>query len=468
MTKWSDLYGPASMNLGQLAFLNTVDAAHMAPGAAVGNIGYTPANKAGETFGGQIMAPIVAVGDASMNFQTDANTSFLYLNGGACRLQYAKATGKLSYIVNSLNIFSVDLNGNVNTPSTVTAGEVDVGVGGALKLQNDGTYPTLFFDQANAYIQYNVSNQNFYIVRGGTVRMTMVANGDTTFAANVAANTFYSSGIQCSGAASIATLSVTGTITCPDIYPCNTGRFRITGNANQSYIFFDTAGSNQSYMYWDYNSTTFVYVSQGYVRLTISGQGQATFSNGVQVNGTFGCSAQGFFTGNLNAAINGGIAANCVMVGFFQSGAWFNMQSVGVNVNTVACTAGYGSGASVNWSCSPSDRRLKENIERPSLDALDVVRKLPVWSCDYIAPRPNDADLEDPEAWPEIREHWPFSFMADEVDAAMPCATIKNDGLPVALHPQHLIATLWAAVQQLTDRLENAEAKLAAFPGVAP
>jgi hypothetical protein len=103
-----------------------------------------------------------------------------------------------------------------------------------------------------------------------------------------------------------------------------------------------------------------------------------------------------------------------------------------------------------------SDRLRKANIKQPALDPLAIVRNLPIWSCDY-APKP----AADGPEWEAPPEHWPFSFMADEVDAVLPHAAIKgvgeDEGRPVALHPHHLIAVLWAAVQQLTARLEALE-----------
>jgi hypothetical protein len=158
----------------------------------------------------------------------------------------------------------------------------------------------------------------------------------------------------------------------------------------------------------------------------------------------------------INAPISPNQAANQVMVGYYAGGSYFNAQSMGIGVSGTSAIAGYSSGSSSNctWSTTPSDRRLKENVEKPSRDPLDVVRNLPIWSCDFVP----KVTAEDPENWPTPREHWPFSFMADEVDAVMPHATIKVDERPVALHPQHLIAVLWAAVQQLEAKVQALEA----------
>jgi hypothetical protein len=164
------------------------------------------------------------------------------------------------------------------------------------------------------------------------------------------------------------------------------------------------------------------------------------------------------FAQPLTAANPTAIAGNQVMTGFYQNATWYNAQMMGLNVNGTTVLLAYANGSNLQWSVVPSDRQLKDNIKEPSLDPLDVVRNLPIRSCDYV-PKPHPTD---PENWPAPREHWPFSFMADEVDAVLPHATIKgvgdDEGRPVALHPQHLVAILWAAVQQLTERLEKLEA----------
>jgi hypothetical protein len=363
------------------------------------------------SFTQQVTAGVVGVGDVSMYFQTDTVASYINLNGFNCRLQYTKASGLLQYVVNNKSVAAIDLNGSVTATGSVVSGP-----GGRMQLNPDGTYQNLFFDSNNAYLQYNTSNQALYYVTAGTIRMTILTNGDTTFAANVAANVLYSSSVQC-----------TGGIACKGV------------DAQGGVIYC------------------------GSLRPTDINTGSGITCGPLQTT-QLGCSGQGFFTGNLNAATNYGQNANAVVTGFYQDAAWFNGQTVGAHVSGTVGIIGYATSNNIQWSTSASDRRLKENIKRPSLDPLDVVRKLPIWSCDYIAPRPKDADLERPEIWPQVREHWPFSFMADEVDAAMPNATIKDDdGRAIALHPQHLIATLWAAVQQLTDRLESSEAKLAAL-----
>jgi hypothetical protein len=184
--------------------------------------------------------------------------------------------------------------------------------------------------------------------------------------------------------------------------------------------------------------------------------GTLTVSGAASIGGTLNVG------GAITAASGANTVANQVMVGVYVNGSWYNAQSMGVSPGGTTGVVVYNNSNSSTWSMAASDRRLKENIQKPSLDPLALVRNLPIWSCDYISPVKPDPKVDDPEVWTVPPEHWSFSFMADEVEAALPNATIKDeDGVPIALHPQHLIATLWAAVQQLTERLEAAEAKLA-------
>jgi hypothetical protein len=183
--------------------------------------------------------------------------------------------------------------------------------------------------------------------------------------------------------------------------------------------------------------------------------GSLTVSGAGSVGGTLNVG------GAITAASGANTVANQVMVGVYVNGSWYNAQSMGVSPGGTTGVVVYNNSASSTWSMAASDRRRKENIEKPSRDPLALVRSLPIWSCDYVPPKPS-ADVPDPENWIAPTEHWAFSFMADEVEAALPNATIKDEeGYSVGLHPQHLIATLWAAVQQLTAKVESLEAQIA-------
>ena len=361
------------------------------------------------SFTQQVVAGVVGVGDVSMYLQTDSAASYINLNGFSCRLQYTKANGLLQYIVNNVSALSIGPNGDLSTTGWLIGTNFGTPDGIMQLVHTPGAAQgTLYFDTRGS------PNLTYISWDGATLWYTL--NGANPMNLSTAGANFNVN-------LNAPSLGVSGTITCHTI------------NAQGGVIYcgplrpadIDTAG------------------------------------NGISC-GNLNSSGNGGFAGVLYANFNNGIAGNIVTTGYFQSAVWYNGQSVGVHVSGTAAIMAYAGSASAQWSVSGSDRRLKDNIKRPSRDALDVVRNLPIWSCDYTGPsKVNRELLPDPEAWPEIREHWAFSFMADEVEAALPNATIKDDeGVSVALHPQHLIATLWAAVQQLTDRLESAEAKLAA------
>lgn len=118
---------------------------------------------------------------------------------------------------------------------------------------------------------------------------------------------------------------------------------------------------------------------------------------------------------------------------------------------TVGCW--YGNSDYVSWPFTWSDRRLKQNIKPAKRDALELVNRLRIYECDYKAPM---ADAPT--------EHLDFSVIADEVAEALPSAYSKGPDLPEGkiaydqVRELPLIAALWRAVQQLTERVEELEA----------
>ena len=113
------------------------------------------------------------------------------------------------------------------------------------------------------------------------------------------------------------------------------------------------------------------------------------------------------------------------------------------------------------WATSSSDRRLKSNITKSEIDALGAINRLNVVSCDM------KFDLL-PEA---PTHHWDCALIADEVEPVIPIAYVapikykeRNDAEEkeslAYLRELPLIATLVKAVQQLTERVEAAEARL--------
>lgn len=152
------------------------------------------------------------------------------------------------------------------------------------------------------------------------------------------------------------------------------------------------------------------------------------------------------------------VGAGHPILGYFQNAAWYNAQDIGMNTTGSQMVCIYStSTASSTWSTTPSDRRLKSNI-KPAGDALSFIKRLAVYDLDF-KPRGKPAEgFAEPET-----EHWPFSLIADEVGEVMPHAAmhgIEDDADQwVALHPTHLCAVLWKAVQELAARVEALEAR---------
>lgn len=187
---------------------------------------------------------------------------------------------------------------------------------------------------------------------------------------------------------------------------------------------------------------------------------------GINGSGLFSCNSISCGAGGANFscpiyAQQGSGQGNCV-IGYYQGGAWYNAMTAGCNVSGTQAVLFYNNGANyMTWTTVNSDRRLKSNF-KPAGDALTIIRRLLVYDLDYNAGiKSAHAEMSDSET-----EHWPFSLIADEVAAVMPHAALKmneEDGDHwVGLHSQHLIATLWKAVQQLTEELDNLKAQVGA------
>ena len=111
-------------------------------------------------------------------------------------------------------------------------------------------------------------------------------------------------------------------------------------------------------------------------------------------------------------------------------------------------------GVTIQWGVTVvSDRRLKRNVAPATIDALGIIQRLPVYSCDVHYPTISE----------ERREHWDCSLMADDVAVAIPRAlapeALRVGGESYAgLREMPLVITLIRAVQQLAARLEMLEA----------
>jgi hypothetical protein len=96
---------------------------------------------------------------------------------------------------------------------------------------------------------------------------------------------------------------------------------------------------------------------------------------------------------------------------------------------------------------TPSDRRLKSNIEASSFDALAAINRLPVREFDLTLP------LQGSEP-----QHWDCGIIADEVEKVIPAAyNPAPSGGYESLRELPLVAMLIRAVQQLTARVATLE-----------
>jgi hypothetical protein len=130
------------------------------------------------------------------------------------------------------------------------------------------------------------------------------------------------------------------------------------------------------------------------------------------------------------------------------SGSYYQvlqMMVAGAETSAVAWLPGSNT---VTWSTVASDGRLKFNRSPAAKDALAIVAATTVYDCDYRHP-----GAMDPSG-----EHWDFTILADDLKKVLPFAYLAppQDGF-ASLHPLHLIATLWRAVQQLTDLVASLE-----------
>jgi hypothetical protein len=136
----------------------------------------------------------------------------------------------------------------------------------------------------------------------------------------------------------------------------------------------------------------------------------------------------------------------------WNPGATANVTSITCSSDTTTITASLNGNTNVTWPTTASDRRLKSEIKDAG-DALSIVAGLPVHDVHY---NPAHPEYTGPG------QDWPFSLIADEVEAALPFAYVPPpEGGYAGLNPQHLVTTLWRAVQQLLARIEVLEAKLA-------
>lgn len=159
--------------------------------------------------------------------------------------------------------------------------------------------------------------------------------------------------------------------------------------------------------------------------------------------------ALGWTGAEVRAFMNGSLLADLV---FSQdvSGSQYAVRSLAITPAQTGMVA-FGSGGTVSWGITPSDRRLKENIEPSTYDAVAALNSIQIYSCDMRT--------TNTAPW----EHWDCAVIADEVESVIPNAYLEP--LPgiqdsyAGIRDLPLIATLIKAVQQLTERVAALEAK---------
>lgn len=366
----------------------------------------------------------------------------------------------------------------------------NVAIGGSLSVNSSMSAITTFSIaetgvNANAYIGFFEAGFNPRKGYVGLVSESIILNADgfasltlsTTAASGQFNGTFIVNGVlnaysnfNLSGAASIAGGLSAGGITCNgQFYAPNNNVIAgaaVYTNYNTNSTSYINAYNHQysSQWYWNWNNSngTLAWVGGNAVRFTIDGGGNGAFTGNLQVNNRINCVAVTYSGSNgisfsygspsLIAAIDGSSLGGVICSNI---GGWARVYNIAITGATAGMWWPGGSGA---WSISVSDRRLKSNIKEPTKDALETICSLPI----------HELDLKLPDD--EKIQHWNWSLIADEVERIIPLAYIA----PLPVHPDlpddvhyasinqlPLVSALIKAVQQLTDRVQFLESKLA-------
>jgi hypothetical protein len=154
----------------------------------------------------------------------------------------------------------------------------------------------------------------------------------------------------------------------------------------------------------------------------------------------------------FSISLNGAYAANAVSTGNGGSVAFYNIYGNGSGTAVALSDA---VGGYVQWTYTVSDRRLKSNI-KPSGDALALLNKIKVHELDLTWPVSEPEKRRDASP---VKQHWPFSIIADEIKDLYEVAFIdkQTDAGYHSIRELPLICALVKSVQQLSSRLEALE-----------
>jgi Collagen triple helix repeat (20 copies)/Chaperone of endosialidase len=394
----------------------------------------------------------------------DQLDEYLPLTGGTLTGPLAGTTGSFAGAVRALQAMYIDkpAGNNTNLLWGQTAGQprwsVELGNGGVA----EGAGNT-----GSNFVIDRYDNNGVRIP--GSAAMTITrSNGNANFSGNVSAAALGAVGgvsgtaFVCSGPASPTDGFGYGWVVTSNVAIPGTRWALACGAGSETGA---NAGSNLHFTRHDDNGDPIA----GYVLSLFRSDGRAAFIGNVSVLQGITYTA----LGSVNIGWTGIAAGGSRELHVYENGAPFVGSGVvpvsnagltpvtqwGIEAGGAFITAYYVTGpttATVRWATTPSDRRLKSNVQPAAIDALAIVNQLNVVSCE-IAPPGFEA------------QHWDCALIADEVEPLIPCAYIgpapDDPNMPglqsfAALSPLPLITTLVRAVQQLTARVEALEARL--------
>ena len=194
-------------------------------------------------------------------------------------------------------------------------------------------------------------------------------------------------------------------------------------------------------------------VLSGPITFNVTGLGAAAGLNSIAIGG-FLTSAQdpSGWTPNSYAsvpfAMNNG-ATGYLMRTIATAGSTWPIHVVYSNPTLTTATGVLQAASFCSWSIVACDERVKQDLA-PASDALAAVNSVPVYSATYA------------RSGVTSRERWIYTLLAQEVRSALPFAYMEPpEGGYASLHPLHLIATLWRAVQELSASVSGLEREAA-------
>jgi hypothetical protein len=391
------------------------------------------------TTGGTITGPVTFNSTITDNGQFSKTTSdsFAYTapNGGYAIIRYT-VTGTRSYWLGtdaSGNFTLFDQTGNATAMSVDTAHNLHVT--GQITADSTISAPNIQATSGNVlsgngvYVNWPTVG-DFVLSRGGGARTLQWAGG------------YYIQWLESGGA------------------------FRFV--ANNAQVFIVDAAGNET-ISGQLSSNTVIsngITSNGNIAAAAQVSGNTVVANGITSNGNiaaagtisagaFSCGGTysgGTFSGTLNGNFSNdpssphGMSASAytsTVIGFSNSGATLTFHALG--------------GTAASWAFTPSDERLKENIEPYSGNALADLEKL----------RLIEFDMPFKDA---ASKHYDCGFSAQNVQEVMPDAVFESNhaaaGDPemmrLSIEQLPLIARLVASVQELSARVKSLEAQLKA------